>query len=62
MSQRETFDVIILWSGQGGKRLAWYLGKSGKRVAAVERRFPDCGTRTCLRISRRWSSMSFLRT
>jgi pyruvate/2-oxoglutarate dehydrogenase complex dihydrolipoamide dehydrogenase (E3) component len=39
MSQSETFDVVILGSGQGGKRLAWHLGRSGKKVAVVERRW-----------------------
>ena len=39
MSQSETFDVVILGSGQGGKLLAWHLARSGKTVAAVERRW-----------------------
>src|SRR6201997_4750100 len=39
MSQTEQFDVIILGSGQGGKLLAWHLGRSGKKVAVVERRW-----------------------
>ncbi len=39
MSQLEHFDVVILGSGQGGKLLAWRLGKSGKKVAVVERRW-----------------------
>ena len=39
MSQLEHFDVVILGSGQGGKQLAWRLGKSGKKVAVVERRW-----------------------
>ena len=39
MSQPETFDVVILGSGQGGKLLAWHLGRTGKKVAAVERRW-----------------------
>ena len=38
MSQLEQFDVVIPGSGQGGKQLAWRLGKSGKKVAVVERR------------------------
>jgi pyruvate/2-oxoglutarate dehydrogenase complex dihydrolipoamide dehydrogenase (E3) component len=37
MPQSETFDVVILGSGQGGKHLAWHLGRSGKKVAVVER-------------------------
>src|ERR1700745_1686377 len=39
MSRSETFDVVILGSGQGGKLLAWHLGRSGKTVAVVERRW-----------------------
>jgi pyruvate/2-oxoglutarate dehydrogenase complex dihydrolipoamide dehydrogenase (E3) component len=39
MSQLEQFDVVILGSGQGGKQLAWHLGRSGKKVAVVERRW-----------------------
>ena len=37
MPQPESFDAIILGSGQGGKQLAWHLGRSGKKVATVER-------------------------
>jgi pyruvate/2-oxoglutarate dehydrogenase complex dihydrolipoamide dehydrogenase (E3) component len=50
MSSTETFDVIILGSGQGGKRLAWHLGRSGKRVAVVERRWVggSCPAVACL--------------
>lgn len=50
MSQSETFDVIILGSGQGGKRLAWHLGRSGKKVAVVERRWVggSCPAVACL--------------
>jgi pyruvate/2-oxoglutarate dehydrogenase complex dihydrolipoamide dehydrogenase (E3) component len=39
MSQSEAFDVVILGSGQGGKRLAWHLARLGKTVAVVERRW-----------------------
>ena len=39
MPQSEHFDVVILGSGQGGKLLAWTLGRSGKTVAVVERRW-----------------------
>lgn len=35
----EAYDVLILGSGQGGKQLAWHLGKAGKKVAVVERRW-----------------------
>ena len=39
MPQRESCDVVVLGSGQGGKQLAWSLAKSGKKVAVVERRW-----------------------
>jgi pyruvate/2-oxoglutarate dehydrogenase complex dihydrolipoamide dehydrogenase (E3) component len=50
MSEREHFDVVILGSGQGGKLLAWHLGRSGKKVAVVERRWVggSCPAVACL--------------
>ncbi|HEY4165839.1 MAG TPA: FAD-dependent oxidoreductase [Reyranella sp.] len=50
MSQHEAFDVIVLGSGQGGKRLAWHLARSGKRVAVVERQWVggSCPAVACL--------------
>ncbi len=50
MSQPEILDVVILGSGQGGKQLAWHLGRSGKKVAVVERRWVggSCPAVACL--------------
>jgi pyruvate/2-oxoglutarate dehydrogenase complex dihydrolipoamide dehydrogenase (E3) component len=50
MSRPETFDVVILGSGQGGKQLAWDLGRSGKKVAVVERQWVggSCPAVACL--------------
>ncbi|WP_454619122.1 mercuric reductase [Bradyrhizobium cenepequi] len=50
MSQAEHFDILILGSGQGGKQLAWHLGRSGKKVAVVERRWVggSCPAVACL--------------
>jgi pyruvate/2-oxoglutarate dehydrogenase complex dihydrolipoamide dehydrogenase (E3) component len=50
MSQTETFDVVIIGSGQGGKRLAWHLARSGKKVAVVERQWVGgaCPAVACL--------------
>jgi pyruvate/2-oxoglutarate dehydrogenase complex dihydrolipoamide dehydrogenase (E3) component len=50
MPETEYFDVVILGSGQGGKLLAWHLGRSGKRVAVVERRWVggSCPAVACL--------------
>lgn len=39
MSQSQHYDVLILGSGQGGKRLAWHLAGTGRKVAVVERRW-----------------------
>jgi pyruvate/2-oxoglutarate dehydrogenase complex dihydrolipoamide dehydrogenase (E3) component len=39
MPEQENFDVVVLGSGQGGKQLAWHLGRSGKKVAVIERRW-----------------------
>jgi pyruvate/2-oxoglutarate dehydrogenase complex dihydrolipoamide dehydrogenase (E3) component len=50
MPDTETFDIVILGSGQGGKLLAWHLGRSGKKVAVVERRWVggSCPAVACL--------------
>jgi pyruvate/2-oxoglutarate dehydrogenase complex dihydrolipoamide dehydrogenase (E3) component len=39
MSEPEHFEVLVLGSGQGGKLLAWHMAQSGRRTAAVERRW-----------------------
>jgi pyruvate/2-oxoglutarate dehydrogenase complex dihydrolipoamide dehydrogenase (E3) component len=39
MAEPEQLDVLILGSGQGGKRLAWHMAQSGRRTAVVERRW-----------------------
>jgi pyruvate/2-oxoglutarate dehydrogenase complex dihydrolipoamide dehydrogenase (E3) component len=46
----EYFDVVILGSGQGGKLLAWHLGRSGQKVAVIERRWVggSCPAVACL--------------
>jgi pyruvate/2-oxoglutarate dehydrogenase complex dihydrolipoamide dehydrogenase (E3) component len=50
MSQAEYFDTLILGSGQGGKRLAWHLGRSGEHVAVIERQWVggSCPAVACL--------------
>src|SRR5262249_17048028 len=50
MSQIESFEVVILGSGQGGKLLAWHLGRTAKEVAVVERRWVggSCPAVACL--------------
>ncbi|MBN8905622.1 MAG: FAD-dependent oxidoreductase, partial [Rhodospirillales bacterium] len=50
MLASDSFDVVILGSGQGGKRLAWHLAGAGKKVAVVERRWVggSCPAVACL--------------
>src|SRR6516164_7189819 len=50
MPQPEPHDFLILGSGQGGKLLAWHLGRSGQRVAVVERQWVggSCPAVACL--------------
>ncbi|CAB3771535.1 FAD-dependent oxidoreductase [Paraburkholderia humisilvae] len=50
MSKLEQFDTLILGSGQGGKLLAWHLGRSGQKVAVVERQWVggSCPAVACL--------------
>ncbi|MGE7413939.1 FAD-dependent oxidoreductase, partial [Methylobacterium tarhaniae] len=46
----EHYDTVVIGSGEGGKFLAWDLGKSGQRVAVVERRWigGSCPNTNCL--------------
>jgi pyruvate/2-oxoglutarate dehydrogenase complex dihydrolipoamide dehydrogenase (E3) component len=39
MAQAERFEVLVFGSGTGGKLIAWHMARSGKRTAAVERRW-----------------------
>jgi pyruvate/2-oxoglutarate dehydrogenase complex dihydrolipoamide dehydrogenase (E3) component len=39
MSQSDSYEDIVLGSGAGGKLLSWHLGRSGRRVAVVERKW-----------------------
>ncbi len=50
MSQPEQYDVLILGSGGGGKLTAWHNGRSGRRVAVVERQWigGSCPNVACL--------------
>src|SRR5215471_2724991 len=50
MAQLEHFQTVILGSGQGGKLLAWHLGRAGQRTAVVERRWVggSCPNVACL--------------
>jgi pyruvate/2-oxoglutarate dehydrogenase complex dihydrolipoamide dehydrogenase (E3) component len=50
MSQPEHYDVLIFGSGGGGKLTAWHNGRSGRRVAVVERKWigGSCPNIACL--------------
>ncbi len=39
MPQPESFEVLVLGAGTGGKLVAWHMAQSGLRTAAVERRW-----------------------
>ena len=46
----EEYDLVVLGSGEAGKYLAWTLGKQGKRVALIERKYigGSCPNIACL--------------
>jgi pyruvate/2-oxoglutarate dehydrogenase complex dihydrolipoamide dehydrogenase (E3) component len=50
MSQTDSYQDLVLGSGAGGKLLSWHLGRSGRRVAVVERRYigGSCPNINCL--------------
>jgi len=50
MPQAERVENLILGSGEAGKLLAWHLGKAGRRVVVVERKWigGSCPNINCL--------------
>ncbi len=46
----ESYDLVILGSGEGSKYLAWALAKQGQRVAVIERKYigGSCPNIACL--------------
>jgi pyruvate/2-oxoglutarate dehydrogenase complex dihydrolipoamide dehydrogenase (E3) component len=50
MPQPESYEVLILGSGAGGKLLAWHMARSGRRTAVVERKWigGSCPNVNCL--------------
>ena len=50
MSQPEHVEVLILGSGEGGKKMAWHMARSGRRTAVVERKWigGSCRNVACL--------------
>jgi pyruvate/2-oxoglutarate dehydrogenase complex dihydrolipoamide dehydrogenase (E3) component len=49
-SSTKEYDVVILGCGEGGKYIAWTLGKQGQRVAVIERKYigGSCPNIACL--------------
>src|SRR5258707_3557146 len=50
MAANDTYDALVLGSGEAGKSIAWHLGGSGQRVAVVEQRYVggSCPNIACL--------------
>src|ERR1700726_4944237 len=46
----ESYENVVIGSGEGGKYLAWHLAQSGQRTAVVERRWVggSCPNVNCL--------------
>src|SRR6202021_1430634 len=44
------YDIVIIGTGEGSKYLAWTLGKQGKQVAVIERKYigGSCPNIACL--------------
>src|SRR3984957_10186828 len=50
MAVIETYDAVVLGSGEAGKSIAWHLAGAGKRVVVVEQRYVggSCPNIACL--------------
>ena len=50
MPEVESYDVLVIGSGEAGKYLAWTMAKAGHRTAVVERRYVggSCPNIACL--------------
>ena len=50
MPETESYDVLVIGSGEAGKYLAWTMAKAGHRTAVVERRYVggSCPNIACL--------------
>jgi pyruvate/2-oxoglutarate dehydrogenase complex dihydrolipoamide dehydrogenase (E3) component len=48
--EAQPYEVVIVGTGEGSKFLAWTLGKQGKRIAAIERKYigGSCPNIACL--------------
>jgi pyruvate/2-oxoglutarate dehydrogenase complex dihydrolipoamide dehydrogenase (E3) component len=50
MSSIETYDAVMLGSGEGGKYMAWHQAQAGRRVLVIEQRYVggSCPNIACL--------------
>ncbi len=50
MAAVESYDALVLGSGEAGKSIAWHLGSAGQRVLVVEQRYVggSCPNIACL--------------
>ena len=50
MLKTDSYDAIVVGSGEGGKYLAWHLSQAGEKVAVIERRWigGSCPNINCL--------------
>jgi pyruvate/2-oxoglutarate dehydrogenase complex dihydrolipoamide dehydrogenase (E3) component len=50
MAAIDTYDAVVLGSGEAGKSIAWHLGGTGQRVVVVEQRYVggSCPNIACL--------------
>jgi pyruvate/2-oxoglutarate dehydrogenase complex dihydrolipoamide dehydrogenase (E3) component len=50
MRAEDTYDAMVLGSGEAGKSIAWHLGSAGKRVVVIEQRYVggSCPNIACL--------------
>ena len=43
MPEIESYNVLVIGSGETGKYLAWTMSRAGHRTAVVERRYKRIG-------------------
>src|SRR5271167_381896 len=50
LSSPRVYDIVVLGSGEGTKSIAWTLGKQGRRIAVIERKYigGSCPNIACL--------------
>ncbi len=48
--ETQQYEIVIVGTGEGSKFLAWTLGKQGKRIAVIERKYigGSCPNIACL--------------